>query len=371
MPSFWRFPTTLFSYFIRRYLQVVLLTITALVIFIVFIGFIELARRASTRVEDISYLVLLLTSLLNIPTLLDDILPFGILFGSIICFYLWGKNHEFLVTRTVGQTIWQALIPAICGAALIGVVHIVVINPIAAVTAKKYDFLMKSIFGKSGNSGLSVLTNGIWIRDTEQDNYLIINGHALDSKSSRITRPIIYQFDQNGLLLWRMQAQSMQLDNQEWQINKAIKIENDGSHSSFDNLTLQSGLSVSALSERKLPPRTINIYRLPSFISVLKQAGLPVNQYLVFFHRHLAIPFYLVGLTMLAASFTLIGYSRRTKSWFIIFGIASGFGVYFLSDIIYLLGESTKLPYLLAGWGPSLVICLFSGFLLARADEKN
>ena len=72
-------------------------------------------------------------------------------------------------------------------------------------------------------------------------------------------------------------------------------------------------LKLSDLAESKLPPKTVSIYNFPNFIAVQKRAGLPVNQHLVFFHQLLSTPFKLIGLAMLAASFTLLHFSRQTK----------------------------------------------------------
>ena len=61
---------------------------------------------------------------------------------------MWGRTHEFLVARTTGQNIWQALMPVIATVFIFGLFHITIINPIAAASAKQYDYLLESIFGR-------------------------------------------------------------------------------------------------------------------------------------------------------------------------------------------------------------------------------
>lgn len=359
----------LFWYMLRRYSQIVLLTILVLISCISFIEIIELLRRAGSKAPEISSFYLILVSLLNIPTILDQTLPFGVLFGSIICFYLWGRSHEFMVVRALGQNIWHALAPAIIAAFTLGCVHIIIINPIAATAAKHYNFTIKSLFGDTGQPDLSVLTNGIWIRDINETFNFIIKGDSLDAQKSIIFSPVIFQLDEIGRLSWQMRAKSMQLTEEGWLINNGIRIDNDGQTHILGNFTLPTFLHPSTLLAGSLPPKTVSIYQLPGFISIQKRAGLPVNQHLIFFYQLLSTPLKLVGQTLLAASFTLTVYLRQKKARLILLGLGAGFGVYFLSNLVYLLGNSAKLPYFLAGWGPAIIICLLGGVLLARTDE--
>jgi lipopolysaccharide export system permease protein len=176
-------PMTLFSYLSRRYLQIVLIATLGLVTFISFIEIIEILRRAGNKAPDLSALYVILVSLLNIPSIFDHALPFGVLFGSITCFHLWSRSHEFLVARVMGQNIWQALMPVMITVFLLGCVHVAIINPVASASAKQYNFVMKSIFGQADASELSVLTNGVWVRDSDASHNVIINGrHARGKK---------------------------------------------------------------------------------------------------------------------------------------------------------------------------------------------
>ena len=369
MAFFSSIPLTLLAYMSRKYAKILFLTLLVLISFISFIEIIELLRRAGQKAPELSSMYVVFLGIINIPTLVDKILPFAVLFGSMICFYLWGRSHEFLVGRTTGQNIWQALLPVIATVFAFGLFHITVFNPIAATTAKQYEYLMGEIFGNDRRSELSVSTNGIWMRDLEDGNNFIINGATLMVEKSLIRSPLIYKIKKDGLLDWRIKADEMRLVNGSWIISNAIRIQNDGQRVFLGDVMFPTALKLSDLAESKLPPKTVSIYNFPNFIAVQKRAGLPVNQHLVFFHQLLSTPFKLIGLAMLAASFTLLHFSRQTKIRLIVLGLGSGFVVYFLSDIVYLLGNTAKLPYVLAGWAPALLICLFSGFLLARVDE--
>ena len=121
-------PMTLFSYLSRRYLQMVIGATLGLVCFISFMEIIsnnfneiiEILRRISNKAPDLSSIYIVMIGLLNVPSIFDQVLPFGVLFGSIACFHLWSRSHEFLVARVMGQNIWQALMPVIITAFIVG-----------------------------------------------------------------------------------------------------------------------------------------------------------------------------------------------------------------------------------------------------------
>ena len=87
----------------------------------------------------------------------------------------------------------------------------------------------------------------------------------------------------------------MKLTNKSWIISNATRIQNDGQRFFLGDVMLPTALQTSDLAESSLPPKTVSIYKLPSFIAVQKRAGLPVNQHLVFFHQLLSTPFKLIG----------------------------------------------------------------------------
>ncbi|HCD63630.1 MAG TPA: hypothetical protein DEQ51_03780, partial [Alphaproteobacteria bacterium] len=249
MSFFYSIPLTLFSYMSRKYAKIVLLTFAVLISFITFIEIIELLRRAGQKAPDLSSLYIVFLGIINVPTLMDEILPFAVLFGSMICFYMWGRTHEFLVARTTGQNIWQALMPVIVTVFIFGLFHITIINPIAAASAKQYDYLLESIFGRKDQSELSISTNGIWMRDVEAGNNFIINGKTLQVDKAVITAPLIYQLEPNGQLSWRLQADEMKLTNKSWIISNATRIQNDGQRFFLGDVMLPTALQASDLAE--------------------------------------------------------------------------------------------------------------------------
>ncbi len=364
------FPSlTITIYLARNYLTWVFGTLFILLSFVFLIDFVELFQRASRYGVDISNLKIFILGLLNLPTLFDEVLPFGLLFGSTICFYFWSKSRQIIAIRSFGQNIWQTLLPVILTVGLIGFFHILIFNPISAVISQQHDSQMNSIFKNQKSNLVTISASGIWLRDTFLDDKVIINGSNMNTEEAIIFNPVLYVLNEAGGLKWLITADSMKLNSGLWVFDSPSRITQDGQIEILENYTPKSTLEKSIMVNAGRPLRTISIYELSDYIDTLKTAGIPVEKLRVQFHKTLALPLQLIGLALLAASFTLLNFEQQKRLRIIIFGLVASFLYYFVSDLIFLLGHNSRLPDLIAGWLPSILIFTISGFLLARGDE--
>ena len=295
--------------------------------------------------------------------------PFGLLFGSAICFYFWTKSQQIIAIRSFGQNIWQTLLPIILTVSLIGFCHILIFNPISAIISQQHDSQINSVFKNKKNNLVSISASGIWLRDTFLNDKVIINGSSMDAEKAIIFNPILYVLNDSGGLKWLITANSMRLGSGLWLFDTPSRITQDGQVEALKDFNPKSTLEKSVMVNAGRPLRTISIYELSDYIDTLKTAGIPVEKLRVQFHKTLALPLQLVGLALLAASPRTI---MRIRFWFPKFSnvkLAASFLYYFISDLIFLLGHNSRLPDFIAGWLPSILIFTISGFFLARGDE--
>lgn len=102
---------------------------------------------------------------------------------------------------------------------------------------------------------------------------------------------------------------------------------------------------------------------------MLDVTGLPANEHRVYFQQLLSIPLQLLALCTLAVCFTLLRFTRMPRYKLIATGLAAGFAIYFVTDLIYLLGANARLPIFIAGWGPAITLLLISGYFIARSED--
>ena len=359
---------TLFRYFAKRFLGWVALCLIGLTAIVSLIQTVELVRRVSVLKTDTGDVNFIALALLNIPTVMEVVLPFAMLAGAMLCFSAWNKTNEFVVTRGFGHNIWISLSPAIASAMLVGLIFVVTINPIGSVTSPRYEQQMDRLFGSSQNS-LTVTAEGIWLQDQLEDRRLIIHGNALDPVSSSVINPMIYSFGPAGDMEWRIRADRMQLTDSGWQISAAHKWDNEGTHSELGYHSLATGMNSLDLARSSSPPSSIAIFALPTFIGVLERTGLPTVEHRIHLHQLLALPILMVGIAMLGARFTLTTVSRGKKMQLFTRGVLIASSIFIFGYFMQIIGLSLRVPAPVAGWAPAIIVFLAGATSLARLDE--
>jgi len=108
---------------------------------------------------------------------------------------------------------------------------------------------------------------------------------------------------------------------------------------------------------------------LPGFIEILEKAGFSGLRHRLYWYSQLGDPLLLIAMVLFAAGFTLRPLRRGGTSAVIGAGVATGFLIYFTTDVAYALGLSARLPAMLAAWSPAVVGCLLGAGLLFHLED--
>ena len=360
---------TLFRYFAMRFVGWITLCLFGLAAIITLIQTVELIRRVSVltnRKPDVNFLNM---AILNLPAVIEMILPFAMLTGAMLCFSSWNRSNEFVAVRGFGQSIWAALGPALFSAFLFGMLFVTVINPIGAVTSTLHEAQMAKIFGESDKS-FSVSADGVWLRDKIKDRQLIIRGDALNTEMASIINPVVYLYENNIQLKAIYRANVMQLTDKGWMLDQATRWHTDGRQKDLGSIILPTRLEALDLRQSGLLPQSISIYLLPSFISSLERAGIPAVQYRFHLYKMLSTPLLMVGIAMLAARVTLTNTSRGRRARLFLRGALLSIVIFIFSYFMQVLGSSMRIPMSVAAWTPATVVSLLGAIILARTDES-
>lgn len=360
---------TLFRYFALRFVSWITLCLLGLASIISLIQTVELIRRVSVLTSSPPDINFLKMALLNLPAVVEMILPFAMLAGAMLCFSSWNHSNEFVAVRGFGQSIWAALGPALFSAFIIGMLLVTVINPIGAVTSKRHEVQMAEIFGES-DSNFSVSTSGIWLRDTLERGKLIIRGDALNAETASIINPVIYLYHDNIHMKAVYKASSMQLTDKGWILDHASRWQSDGQKADLGNLLLPTELDPLDLRQSGLRPQSISVFLLPGFIDALERAGIPASKYRFHLYKTLSVPLLMIGIVMLAARVTLANVSRGRRNRLFLRGAFLAIVIFIFSYFMQILGSSLQVPMSVAAWTPAIAISLVGAIILARTDES-
>jgi len=358
---------TLFRYLSWHICTRIMLSLTAIISIVALIDTAELFRRVSNK-ADVANTSILLMEAMKIPSTLPELIPFGVLIGSIMSFHKLRSSNEVVIARTSGLSLMKFMVAPITFVLLFSVFALVVIDPIASATKKRYLALEEELFGNKGRN-LSVSTEGIWFRDQETVFPVIIHGEAIDGSAMEIIAPVVYTFSQDDKLITRYYPERLFLKDGFWLLEGGTKMGTDGIIRNSDVTQLETSLRERDLNHSNKRPETIPFFELWSYISVLEKAGLSSLGHSSYFYYLMFMPFVLVGMIMISARFALAYSNRQGWMHLVVFTLSLGLVFYFLKDFLYVLGTSGRLPPILAGSAPGIIMISLGTGLLFRADE--
>src|SRR5258707_3892266 len=144
------------------------------------LDYIELMRRGGAKTQA-TWSTLLEMAALKLPHTAQDVMPFAILFGTMLAFWRLTRSNELVVARAAGVSVWGFLTPAILVALLVGVVAVTLFNPIASAMQASYENLANRILRQAGDP-LSLSNTRLWLRQSEAaDGQIAFHGNRLIS----------------------------------------------------------------------------------------------------------------------------------------------------------------------------------------------
>lgn len=359
---------TLFRYIARQFFSWCAAIFLAMMSIVFLLDYIELIRRAGTR-PDATLLVLFEMTALKEPDMAQQVMPFAILFGTMMAFWRLTRSHELVVARAAGISAWQFLAPPLSGAFLVGVLMVTVFNPVASVMQASYEQLENRIL-RGENDQLSLSRTGFWLRQSDEDgNHSILHASSFAINRHSIDNVMILFLAGDTKLVRRIDAQQAVLKNGVWEVHDGTQWVPGQPLQPFATMDVGTNLTSSKIQESFASPETMSFWELPGFIRLLDASGFSSQRHRLYFNALLAKPFLYAAMVLIAASFSLRMQRRGGATLMIGAGVAAGFALYFLSDVVFALGLSASIPISLAAWTPTGITWLLGATLLLHLED--
>ena len=337
-----------------------------LVAVILLISIVDLLNRLSNK--DASLGIVLEMAFFKLPFLSQEVMPFTVLFAGLGCFWRLTRSNELVVTRAAGVSVWQVLAPVLGVALLVGIIAVGVLNPLSSVLLGRYEQLEAQHIRRQ-TSTLSVSKNGLWLRQADTAGQSVI--HALRATHTTMTlhQVIVFRFGDEDRFVGRIDAARAELYPGLWKLYDAWNFQPGKQAEYFEEFQLPTDLTKEKILDSFAPPETISFWSLPGFIALLEKAGFSAVRHRLQFHRLLAMPLLFTAMVLLAAAFSLRP-QRRGRVGLVIFGgVLTGFFLYFMSNFVFALGMSGKIPVILAAWTPAGVSLMLGIATLMHQED--
>jgi lipopolysaccharide export system permease protein len=358
--------STLSRYFFRRYIVTALWFFLGVSAIIFLADFSETTRRLS-GFAGYSVAGALAMTAMRVPLILQQTIPTLSLFIGMTVLISLNRRYELVVTRAAGISVWQFVAPFVLGAFVIGLVTLLVVNPIAA-WGQRESVSLESTWKQASNR--SKRSNFVpWIRQTSGKEDTIIGAKSFREKGTELIDVVVFHFDKSGTVTMRQDAKTAKLEDGYWQLNDVLENRPGEIPVKRPSAQLRTNLKQEYIQESLSQPESVGFYDLSRKIRIGKSFGISTKPLETQFHSLLSLPILLVAMTLIAATVSL-KFSRFAQSRSMILGgIVSGFVLYVVTVLVKAFGSSGAIPPFVAVWIPVIVATALGATILLHQED--
>ena len=320
----------------------ILINLIIITIFVLFLNLLEISRILEKENTTLGFFLLL--SLLKLPTIISEIIPFVVILSIAFLFKNLITNNELISIRNMGFSILDIFKPIAIAIFLFGLFILLFINPLAAnfennfnnLTSKKYPNMYSIKF----------INEGMWIKNISEDNninYINISKINLDNMNAEKIKILNINNKFNKIII----AEKGEIIDKIFKLQNVsiLNINNDKFEKvEFYNLILnfdKSNIIDSILNFKFIP-----FYKYKKHVNNLKKFNLHSSEVSLYYLSEILKPIFLVII-----GFTVMGFSgkfKRNESFFkvLFISILIGFLIFLLKEIVTTLTTTMKISFI-------------------------
>lgn len=353
-------------YLIRRFALWLMITgagFGAIAILGDFLEMLRFTNRVNLGAADAFYF-----TLLRLPLLIIDFLPFVFLFSTVFCLLRMSQAQELAVIRAAGVSVWQFLMPILAFTFILSALIVALLEPLGTSGFKRYTAIKDELTGQKPKFSFS--TDAVWFRESSSLGNYIIRAARLDPQSAnRLLDVDVLVFTEDGNLAHRLKADAALLEKGVFSIAAARYFHSNDIPVEKTDIDLPTSLQPENLTQSFMPAKSINIWQMPNYIARASQTGIDVARHQVRFQSLLALPLLLMSMVMVAACFSLPTGRMVSTGQTLGMAVLSGFVLFLFNDFIQLLGDLGSVPPFLSAWVAAVIAMLLAiSYLLSTED---
>jgi lipopolysaccharide export system permease protein len=359
---------TLFFYIGRQFLWWFLAVFVAMIAVIILVDAVELIRRSSTKADATTAIVTSM-ALLRAPFLAQEAIPFAVMFGGILTYFRLTRNHELVVIRSAGVSVWQFMLPALLVVVMVGVGKVMLLNPLSSLLLQQFEAL-EGRYLKGQSSLLAVSSSGIWLRQTYGENgQAVIHAASVETEGLELRDVIVFLLADDDRFLGRIDAKTARLGDGQWNLTDAWLTGPEKPGEFVSSRSLATDLTSDKIQDSFASPETVSFWGLPRFIKILEETGFSALPHRLQLHTLIAEPVLLIAMVMIAASFSMRLTRRGGAPLLIGAGVLTTFLLFIVTEVVHAIGLGGGVPVILAAWTPAGVSLMAGIALLMHLED--
>jgi lipopolysaccharide export system permease protein len=305
--------------------------------------------------------------LLNIPFIISQITPVGILLSVIILFSLMKKNNEILALQSSGVSLQSLLLPLVIlglvGSAVLFFFSDIVV-PIT--TAKANSIWLKDVKKKSL---VTSREKNIWIKGDDRITHI----KYYNPKNKVVHGVTINFFNDKFSLMRKIDATKGFYEGEQWIVHEVMDQKRIEKTSVFD-ISFHDRLSVvldfvpEDLKRVIKTPAEMSFKELLAYIRKVEAEGYDATVYRVDLYAKPAYAFVCLIMSIIGMGLAVRRQRRQGIFFNISYGIIAAFFYWIFYSFCLSLGYGEMLPPMIAAWSANVVFLCIGLLILVNAE---
>jgi lipopolysaccharide export system permease protein len=315
-------------------------------------------------VGDYHFFEALMHAVLLMPHNVYQFFPMLMMLGGILGLGALASHQELIVMQASGVSVYR-----IAWAVLQGALALVMIATfLGEYVAPHASFLASQRKDSAQNRGQAVATTaGVWIH--EGNNFIHIDRVTGQHHLEGVTR---YEFDLSHQLLNAYYVESMDFENQHWQLHHMVTtafLPNRTKSQSFAEATWTLKLNPNLLNVGVIEAPELSLPQLRHYFGHFAQDSAEANRFRFEFWKRIFQPLTTLVMILLAIPFVFVAPRSVTMGWRILLGVMIGFAFYIVNSFLGQLSVVYQLSPFFAALLPIVLFASVGGVLMTRAGR--
>ncbi len=318
---------------------------------------------------DVSVGVPIFLTILNIPNLVIDLLPFIIFISTMWFIISIRANSDLLSLKIFGYSNLKIMLMLSFVAFIFGYLMLLIVNPLSAAMIKKYE-MIKADYSRDVDHLVSINRNGVWIKEIFDNEIRVINADKLSG--DLLIKVSIYKLDMDHNFIERIDSDEVDISNLPWVFKNAqiVNIKQLNDVINVENFVFQTVYDKKKLNTLFRNLNTISFWSLITEYSAIKKIGYKKELLEERIHYFFSLPVFLLVMVFLACIFTIGTTNKRHNIYYVFVSILACAVIFYFKDLSVALGQTDRLSLKLSVWMPIIAVTLFCSIGVLQINEK-
>ena len=316
--------------------------------------------------QQVSSIYPIYLSLMSSPSIIFEMFPFIFLISTQFFFLKLFNNDEIDIFKYSGlKNIKIILILGIISF-FIGILTISVFYSLSS-NLQHYYLQVKNQFSKDKLYLAVINKNGLWIKDVVNGQTSIINSSKIDNNF--LTDTFITTFDEEFNLVRSLKSNKIDIQNNEWLIYNVTIFEDNVSQKS-DLIKFKSNFNQKRIEGLFSNLSSLSLLKLINLRQNYKSLNYSTVDVDLQIYKIITYPILLVVMTIFASIIMLNTKKSNSKVIKIIIGLFFSVVIYYINNLMNVMGSTEKIPLIVSIWTPIIFLSLINLIMLVNINEK-